>query len=76
MIKVVTDCYNFDRKHTGAADLVDVVQVSILQAGLTNGTAWEQVEAFAKLGIDTDVDMVELANNKQVIEETKQALMC
>ena len=79
LIDVVTQCYQFNRQHDGPADLVDIVQVALLQGGFAEGRAgaddWSKIPAFAKLGMDTEVNVVEIEENKAAIEETKQSLM-
>jgi len=79
MIEVVERCHDFGYDHGGGANLVDLIQVSILQgnhapAGLEPGS-WGGVPAFAKLGMDTEQNMIEIEENQQVIEETRQSLM-
>jgi len=79
MTQVVKDCYNFSYDHGGAATLVDVVQVAILQGGYMDEKHtpedWHSVPAFAKLGLDSDVSVIEIEENKEMIENTRQTLM-
>lgn len=78
-IDVVSNCYQFDRKHDGKADLADIVQVALLQGGFAEGRAgaedWAHIQAFEKLGMDTEVNAIDIEENQAAIEETKQALM-
>lgn len=79
MIEVVEHCHDFGYTHEGGANLVDLIQVSILQgnhapAGLAPED-WDRVPAFAMLGMGAEVDMIEIEENRQIIEETRQTLM-
>ena len=74
-IDVVNECYNFARQHEGPADYVDVVQVALLQGGFVDemegASDWSAIPAFEKLGMDTEINAVELEENQLIIEETK-----
>lgn len=78
-IDAVTLCYQFDRKHDGAADLTDIIQVALLQGGFADGRTgaddWSKIQAFEKLGMDTEVNAIDIEENQAIIEETKSALM-
>jgi len=76
MTNVVKHAHDFSYDHEGGADLVDLVQVALLQGGhITDEIDWSTVPAFAKLGMDTDVNVVEIEENQEIIENTKQSLM-
>ena len=79
LIETVTSCYQFNRKHDGAADLTDIIQVALLQGGfaenLPHADDWSTIQAFEKLGMDTEVNAIDIEENKAIIEETKSALM-
>jgi HD-like signal output (HDOD) protein len=77
MIEVVRECYNFSYDHQGPATFIDIVQASLLQGGHTDNDSidWANVPAFAKLGMDSEVNVVDIEENKELIEDTKQALM-
>jgi len=76
MIDVVKNAHNFSYDHEGGADLVDLVQIALLQGGhIETDIDWDNVPAFAKLGMDTEVNIVEIEENKEIIESTKQSLM-
>jgi len=76
MIDVVKNAHNFSYDHEGGADLVDFVQIALLQGGhVDNDIDWSSVPAFSKLGMDTEVNVVEIEENKEIIESTKQSLM-
>lgn len=77
MVEVVKESYNFSYSHEGKACLTDLVQVSLLQGGYVDDESidWSKVPAFEKLGMDTDVNFVDIEENKEMIEDTKQSLM-
>ncbi len=76
MIEVIKEAHNFSYDHAGTANLVDIVQVALLQGGHEpKEVDWSNVPAFSKLGMDTDVNVVEIEENKEIIENTKQSLL-
>lgn len=77
MIEVVRECNNFSYEHEGQATLIDLVQAALLQGGhVTDETIdWSKVPAFEKLGMDTDINVVDIEENKEMIEDTKQSFM-
>ncbi len=79
MIEVVKEANNFSYDHGGDANFVDLVQTSLLQGGHVDEAYapedWSQVPAFAKLGMDTEVNIIEIEENQEMIENTKQTLM-
>jgi len=76
MTEVVKEAHNFSYDHEGGANLVDLVQISLLQGGhIETDVDWSSVPAFSKLGMDTEVNVVEIEENKEIIESTKQSLM-
>lgn len=77
MIEVVKECHNFSYNHEGPATFVDLVQASLLQGGFVdeNSVDWSNVPAFEKLGMDTEVNIVDIEENKELIEDTKQSFM-
>ena len=74
MIDVASECYNFRRNHAGPADYVDVIQVALIQGSIYTGLEcpddWSTVAAFEHLGIDTDMNMLDIEENKIIFEET------
>jgi len=78
-IDAVTMCYQFDRKHDSNADLTDIIQVALLQGGFADGRNgaddWSNIQAFEKLGMDTEINAIDIEENQAMIEETKSALM-
>ena len=80
MIEVVRECHNFDYDHVEPGpNLIDIVQVALLQGGHVDDAHapadWNSVPAFAKLGMDTEVNIVEMDENQEIIESTKQSLL-
>ena len=79
MIDVVKHCHNFEYDHMGEPDLVDLVQVALLQSGHVDErhmpADWSKVPAFAHLGMDSEVNVVEIEENAEMIEMTKQSLL-
>jgi len=76
MTEVVREAYNFSYDHEGGANLVDLVQVALLQGGhIHEDIDWSSVPAFAKMGMDTEVNVVEIEENQEIIENTKQSLL-
>ena len=77
MIEVVRECHNFTYDHEGDATFVDLVQTSLLQGGYVDDESidWGNVPAFGKLGMDSEVNVVDIEENKEMIEDTKQSLM-
>jgi len=76
MTEVVKEAHNFSYDHEGGANLVDLVQIALLQGGhIEEEIDWSTVPAFSKLGMDTEVNVVEIEENKEIIESTKQSLM-
>jgi len=70
---------NFSREHDGPADYADIVCVANLQsyAGTDHPLAsinWAEVPAFAKLGLEADVEVHEVDGIAEDIEEAKALL--
>lgn len=78
LIDAVSLCYKFNRKHDGDPDLTDIVQVALLQSGFADNCKgaddWSKVPAFDKLGIDSEVNAVDIEENQLLIEEAKSSL--
>lgn len=80
LINVPMDYLNFSREHEGPADYADVVCVANLQsyAGTDHPLAkinWADVPAFAKLGLETDVEVNEVDGIAEDIEEARSLLL-
>lgn len=76
LVEVAEQHENLTRVHDGAADLVDVVQVANLQSHMGTehalaNTDWTQVAAFHQLGLDIDVDEIELTDRVEEIDEVQ-----
>ncbi|MDH5326224.1 MAG: HDOD domain-containing protein [Gammaproteobacteria bacterium] len=70
---------NVLRRHDGAADFLDLVIVANLQSYVDKDhelakVDWETVPAFAKLGLDTSVSVVDMSEGEN-IQEVHDALM-
>ncbi len=75
MTEVVREANNFSYSHNGGVNLVDLVQISLLQGGHTqNEIDWASVSAFTRLGMDTEVNVIEIEENQEMIENTRQSL--
>lgn len=79
MTEAVKHAANFSYDHAGGPRLVDIVQVAILQGGYADEkhapADWSTVPAFNKMGMDTEVNVIEIEENKEMIENAKQTLM-
>ncbi len=76
MTEVVTHSHDFTYDHDGDANLVDLVQIALLQGGHVNQDVdWSTVPAFRRLGMDSEVNVVEIEENQEMIENTKQSLL-
>ncbi len=78
MIAVVTQCHNFEYEDGDQAGIVDLVQVALLQGKHIpeelSPESWSCVPAFTRLGLDAEVNVVDIEENKEIIENTKMAL--
>lgn len=79
IINVAAQHEDLQRKHDGAADLVDVVTAANLQSyfGKEHRHAsvdWSSVPAFACLGLDTDVSVIDMDDTGESIREVADAL--
>lgn len=65
------------RQHDGGPDYADLVLVARIQLGLDNikDEDWASISAFERLGLDTDVHIVDIEDTAEEIESVKQALM-
>ncbi len=79
LIDVVTQCHNFKYEHEGDANLIDLVQFTLLQGGfVTNEQApqdWSLIPAFSKVGVDPEVDVVHIEENQEMLNDARQSLM-
>ncbi|TNF33446.1 MAG: HDOD domain-containing protein, partial [Gammaproteobacteria bacterium] len=78
MIEVVRESHNFSYKHDGGPHFVDVVQVALLQGGHVDDKHlpqdWGKIPAFTQLGMDSEINVVEMDENQAVIENARQSL--
>lgn len=79
MIEVVRECYNFSYNRPGSAPaFVDLVQVALLQGNIIPAkylpADLSKVPAFAKMGMDAEVNIIEIETNQQIIENTRATL--
>ena len=79
MVEVVKHSHNFSYDNGNEAGFVDVVQVALLQGKHVPSELvpdnWSTVPAFSRLGIDTEVNVVDIEENKEMIENTKMAFI-
>jgi len=79
IINVAAKHEDLKREHDGAADLVDVISVANLQSyfGKPHPHAeveWGTVPAFAKLGLDTEVSVIDMEGTGETVREMANAL--
>lgn len=79
MIEVVRESHNFSYNRPGnAPGFVDLVQVALLQGNHIPAKHMPKdlgkVPAFAKMGMDAEVNVIEIEANQQIIENTKASL--
>lgn len=78
-IEVVSHAHDFNYDHTGGPSFVDLVQTALLQGNHVpekyQPADWGTIPAFAKLGMETDVNIIEIEENQEMIESTKQSLL-
>lgn len=77
--QVPSEYINFQRNHGEQADYVDIVQVAFLQgiAGTDHPACrlnWDSIPAFQKLGLATDVEILEIAGIAEDIDMTTTLL--
>lgn len=73
LVAVAAEHENLQRAHDGPADYVDVVMVANLQSYVGEShphaeVTWDSVPAFAKLGLDTEVQVVDMAEGESIRE--------
>ena len=77
---VASEYVDFQREHDGPADYVDLVQVAFLQSIVgTDHPAcrvdWSTVQAFAKLGLQADAEVLEIEGVSEEIELAQSMLL-
>jgi len=73
LVAVAAEHENLERDHPGPADLIDVVQVANLQSHMDTDhplaiVDWSSVSAFQRLGLDDDVNEIELTDVEEIQE--------
>jgi len=79
LIEVVTECHNFNYVQKDGSGLVSLVQIALLEGGHVaeeqTPEDWSLVPAFSKLGMDTEVNVVQLEENQKMLDIARQSLM-
>jgi len=79
LVEVVTQCHNFEYDHDGPANLIDLVQFTLLQGGFVADEIapedWSLIPAFSKVGVDPEVDVVHIEENQEMMSHARQSLM-
>ncbi len=80
MIAVAAGHESHQRRHDGPPDLLDIVIVANLQsyAGTDHPLAevdWGTVPAFARLGLDTEIGVIDMDESAEQIKEVQKTLM-
>ena len=73
LVAVAAEHENLERYHPGPADLIDVVQVTNLQSHMDTDhplaiVDWSNVSAFQRLGLDDNVNEIELTDVEEIQE--------
>ena len=72
---VALHCYEFNRRHSGPADYIDLVQVALVESSIYTGLVcpqdWSSIPAFDKLGVVTDNGILEVEENRIMFDETE-----
>ena len=79
LIEVVSECHNFNYDQKDGTNLVNLVQVALLQGGYITDKLepenWSSVSAFSQLGMDSEINFVQIKENQQLLNDAKRALM-
>lgn len=80
LVAVAAEHEDLQRDHDGPTDYVDVVTVANLQSYIGSSHPltrldWNSVPAFAKLGIEPDINVVEIEDHKEELEEIEHILI-
>jgi len=79
LIEVVSECHNFNYDQKGGVDLVNLVQVAMLEGGYVADEPasenWSLVPSFSKLGMDTDINIVHIEENQEMLDNARRSLM-
>lgn len=79
IVAVAAEHETLDRQHEGPADLVDLVMVANLQSHLGTDhphtqVDWDTIPAFAKLGLQPDISVVDMDETNEAIQAARNAL--
>ncbi|MBL1275256.1 MAG: HDOD domain-containing protein [Ectothiorhodospiraceae bacterium] len=79
IIAVAREHENIDRDPGGAPDLVDIVIAANLQSYFGKKhplaeVAWGKVPAFARLGLDTEISVIDMEETGESIKEIQESL--
>lgn len=79
IIAVAREHENLSRDHEGAADYVDIIMVANLQSHFgTNHSHtkedWNKIPAFSKLGLEPEMNIVDMADAEEKMDAVKIAL--
>ena len=76
LASVPREHHELNRSHEGDADYADVVLVARIQLGLDQipDEQWASISAFERLGLDTEVNIVDIEDTAEEIESVKQAI--
>jgi putative nucleotidyltransferase with HDIG domain len=80
LVDAAAEHENLARMHEGPPDYADLVTVANLQSYVgedhyLSSVEWAGVPAFAKLGLDTDVAVVDMEEKSEEIREVQAALL-
>ncbi|MGD8591679.1 MAG: HDOD domain-containing protein [Gammaproteobacteria bacterium] len=80
LVEAAAEHENLSRQHDGPPDYADLVTVANLQSYVGEdhylaAVEWSEVPAFAKLGLDTDVSIVDMEEKGDEIREVQSALL-
>lgn len=80
IVEAAAEHENLSRQHDGPADYADLVTVANLQSYVGEDhylaeVDWSTVPAFAKLGLDTSVAVVDMEEKGEQIKEVQNALL-
>ena len=80
IVEAAAEHENLARAHDGPADYADLVTVANLQSYVGEdhylaSAEWAMIPAFAKLGLDTDVSVIDMEEKREEIKEVQNALL-
>lgn len=79
LIEVVKHANEFSYTHDSGTHFVDLVQVALLQGQHVDEkhipADWTSVPAFKQMGMDAEVNVVEVEENQAMINDARQSLM-